>query len=61
MTMFCDFTLQHGARGWSEMAHKSEVAHIRDWSLITERGGGGLQNRKIPSPKLFAPPTPKDS
>ena len=28
---------------------------IRDWSLITGRGGG-LQNRKIAGPKLFAPP-----
>ena len=30
---------------------------IRDWSLIT--GRGGLQNGKIAGPKLFAPP-PQD-
>ena len=30
---------------------------IRDWSLIT--GRGGLQNGKIVCPKLFAPP-PQD-
>ena len=29
---------------------------IRDWSLITGKGGG-LQNGKIAGPKLFAPPT----
>ena len=28
MTMFCEFTPQHGASGWSEMAHTSGVAHI---------------------------------
>ena len=28
---------------------------LRDWSLITGRGGGGLQNGKITAPKLFAP------
>ena len=27
---------------------------LRDWSLIT--GRGGLQNGKIAGPKLFAPP-----
>ena len=32
-------------------------AGIRDWSLIT--GRGGLQNGKIAGPKLFAPP-PQD-
>ena len=32
--------------------------HIRDWSLITGRGGG-LQNGKIAGLKLFAPP-PQD-
>ena len=31
---------------------------LRDWSLITGRGGG-LQNGKIAGPKLFAPP-PQD-
>ena len=31
---------------------------VRDWSLIT--GRGGLQNGKIASPKLFAPPPPQD-
>ena len=31
---------------------------IRDWSLIT--GRGGLQNGKIAGPKLFAPPPPQD-
>ena len=31
--------------------------NIRDWSLIT--GRGGLQNGKIAGPKLFAPP-PQD-
>ena len=30
---------------------------LRDWSLIT--GRGGLQNGKIAGPKLFAPP-PQD-
>ena len=30
---------------------------VRDWSLIT--GRGGLQNGKIAGPKLFAPP-PQD-
>ena len=29
---------------------------LRDWSLIT--GRGGLQNGKIAGPKLFAPPPP---
>ena len=33
------------------------VNDIRDWSLIT--GRGGLQNGKIAGPKLFAPP-PQD-
>ena len=32
-------------------------ACLRDWSLITGRGGG-LQNGKIAGPKLFAPPPP---
>ena len=31
---------------------------LRDWSLITGRGGG-LQNGKIAGPKRFAPP-PQD-
>ena len=31
---------------------------IRDRSLITGRGGGGLQNRKIAGPKLFAATPP---
>ena len=31
---------------------------VRDWSLIT--GRGGLQNGKIAGPKLFAPP-PQDT
>ena len=31
------------------------VPSLRDWSLITGRGGG-LQNGKIAGPKLFAPP-----
>ena len=30
------------------------TALLRDWSLIT--GRGGLQNGKIAGPKLFAPP-----
>ena len=30
--------------------------NLRDWSLIT--GRGGLQNGKIAGPKLFAPPPP---
>ena len=30
----------------------------RDWSLITGRGGGGLQNGKIACPKHFARPPP---
>ena len=29
---------------------------VRDWSLIT--GRGGLQNGKIAGPKLLAPPPP---
>ena len=32
--------------------------HLRDWSLIT--GRGGLQNGKFAGPKLFAPPPPQD-
>ena len=32
--------------------------NIRDWSLIT--GRGGLQNGTIAGPKLFAPPPPQD-
>ena len=31
-----------------------KVKRLRDWSLIT--GRGGLQNGKIAGPKLFAPP-----
>ena len=38
----------------------SNRPNIRDWSLITGRGGGGLQNGKIAGPKLFAPPPPQD-
>ena len=33
------------------------ISTVRDWSLIT--GRGGLQNGKIAGPKLFAPP-PQD-
>ena len=33
------------------------LRQLRDWSLITGRGGG-LQNRKIAGLKLFAIPTP---
>ena len=33
---------------------EEEFVPIRDWSLIT--GRGGLQNGKIAGPKLFAPP-----
>ena len=33
-----------------------QTAPLRDWSLIT--GRGGLQNGKIAGPKLFAPPPP---
>ena len=29
---------------------------IRDWSLVTGRGGGGLQHGKIAGPKLCVPP-----
>ena len=28
LTMFCDFTPQHGASGWSELVHTSGVAQI---------------------------------
>ena len=34
--------------------HIRDQSLLRDWSLIT--GRGGLQNGKIAGPKLFAPP-----
>ena len=37
--------------------HGRDFLILRDWSLITRRGG--LQNGKIAGPKLFAPP-PQD-
>ena len=37
-----------------QVAANKQVGHVRDWSLIT--GRGGLQNGKIAGPKLFAPP-----
>ena len=37
---------------------KKPLDLLRDWSLIT--GRGGLQNGKIAGPKLFAPPSPQD-
>ena len=36
---------------------KTDIRRVRDWSLIT--GRGGLQNGKIAGPKLFAPPALK--
>ena len=36
---------------------RQTFSSLRDWSLIT--GRGGLQNGKITGPKLFAPP-PQD-
>ena len=34
------------------------LVQVRDWSLIREGGGGGLQNGKIAGPKVFTPRPP---
>ena len=49
--------LQPSNTRWHHHVHSTTSQGVRDWSLIT--GRGGLQNGKIAGPKLFAPP-PQD-
>ena len=45
---------RHAAIDITVLLDSGDCPDLRDWSLIT--GRGGLQNGKIAGPKLFAPP-----
>ena len=57
MTIILSTLACHGlGYGQKKVRWQNTYLTLRDWSLITGRGGGGLQNGKIAGPKLFAPP-----
>ena len=54
----CLHSIHCADRFSASLSLSGSVYVLRDWSLIT--GRGGLQNGKITGPKLFAPPPPQD-